>query len=318
MQLIWLSGPTARVVTLSITRKTIFWFAAGLAAMFFLLGAALQLLGLRVAIEVQPELARKLGAVTTASEQERIESAYQEQLQTLEQKIQALNHELSQLEATKRQLVELVPQRQVRPGPGGQGGPLHLLSGFEWFAPRATEKLQQMVDDALRLESRVSSLNQQWAAEVEWLGALPIQSPILGEYRISSGFGLRRDPFTRALSRHEGVDYVAPVGTPIVATAPGTVLQARYWGAYGLMVDIEHEWGFVTRYAHLSRILVKQGDTIQTGQTIGLLGNTGRSTGPHLHYEVRFRDKPLNPTPDHVIRTARQNSVFPAIQLAQQ
>lgn len=318
MQLIWLSGPTARVVTLSITRKTIFWFAAGLAALFFLLGATLQLLGLRVAIEVQPELARKLGAVTTTSEQERIELAYQEQLASLEQKIQELNQELIQLEATKSQLVELVPQRQILSGLGGQGGPLHLLSGFEWFAPRASEKLQEIVNESLRIENRVSSLSQQWSAEIEWLGNLPIQSPIWEEYRVSSGFGIRRDPFTRIPSRHEGVDYVAPMRTPILATAPGTVVQARYWGAYGLMVDIEHEWGFTTRYAHLSRLLVKQGDTVETGQSIGLLGNTGRSTGPHLHYEVRFRDRPLNPTPDQVIRTARQNAVFRSTQLAQQ
>lgn len=318
MQLIWISGPTARVVALSITRKTIFWFAVGVASLFFLLGATLQLLGLRVAIEVKPELARKLGAVTTASEQERIESAYQAQLLTLEQKIQALNHELRQLEANKRQLVELVPQRLIRSGTGGQGGPLHQLSGFEWFAPRATAKFQQMVNETLQLENRVTSLNQQWTAEIEWLSALPIQRPILVDYRISSGFGIRRDPFTRALSRHDGVDYVAPTGTPIVATAPGTVVQARYWDAYGLTVDVEHEWGFSTRYAHLKRLLVKVGDTVKTGQTIGLLGNTGRSTGPHLHYEVHFHDKVLNPTPYHVIRTARQHVSFPPTQMAQQ
>lgn len=318
MQLIWLSGPTARVVTLSITRKTILLGLTGFAGLLLMLGATLQLLGLRIAVEVKPELARHLGALTSVSEQERIEQHYQEKLRELDQQILGLKREVSQLEATKRQLIELVPTRQARSGPGGQGGPLLPLSGFEWFAPRASEKFNQIAVDAVQLENRISALNRLWNTEIEWIQSLPIQSPLATEYRITSGFGIRRDPFTRAFSRHEGVDKVAPVGTPVLATAPGTVAVSRYWGHYGLTVELQHEWGFTTRYAHLSRLLVQVGDTVEVGQAIGLLGNTGRSTGPHLHYEVRFQDKPLNPTPEQVMRTARQNAVFSTTQVAQQ
>jgi murein DD-endopeptidase MepM/ murein hydrolase activator NlpD len=311
MQLIWLSGPTARVVTLSITRRTI-WLGLGtLIAVLLVLGASIQFFGLRVAIELRPELARTLGAVTTTSEQERIEQHYQEQLTTLEQQIDGLTQKLATLEKTKQQIVELIPARPARAGAGGQGGPVRFLEEFDWFAPSATEKLNQLSLVSSQLDQQVSLLSETWTLESLWLKHLPIQAPVLAEHHVSSGFGLRRDPFTRALSRHEGIDYVAPTGTPVVSTAPGRVIQAGYRGAYGFMVDVEHEWGFTTRYAHLRRILVRVGDVVQVGQPVGLLGNTGRSTGPHLHYEVRFRDRPIPPEADHVIRVARQQRVFP-------
>lgn len=194
---------------------------------------------------------------------------------------------------------------------------MHLLSEFQWFAPKATERMGKLHEDTWQLEHRVTTLNRLWSLEKDWLTRLPLLSPIVEPHHISSGFGLRRDPFTRALSRHEGIDFVAPTGTPVLATAPGRVLQARYWGPYGLLVEIEHEWGFATRYAHLSRLLVKEGDTVQAGDTVGLLGNTGRSTGPHLHYEVRFQERAIQPQADHVIRTARQHTVFPTTAFAQ-
>jgi len=310
MQLIWLSGPTARVVTLSITRRTILVSLGCLAALLLTLGAWIQFFGLRVAIELRPELARTLGAVTTASEQERIEQHYQTQLATLEQQINGLTQKILSLEKTKQKIVELIPAKPVRNGTGGQGGPVKLLEEFDWFAPSATEKLNQLSLISSQLDQQVSLLSEAWTQESLWLKHLPIQAPVLAEHHVSSGFGLRRDPFTRALSRHEGVDFVAPTGTPVVSTAPGRVVQAGYRGAYGYMVDVEHEWGFTTRYAHLRRILVKVGDEVEVGQTVGLLGNTGRSTGPHLHYEVRFRDRPIPPEADHVIRVARQQRVF--------
>lgn len=317
MQLIWLSGPTARVVTLSITRKTVLLGIACFAALLLMLGALLQFLGLRVAIELRPDLARTLGAVTTTSEQQRIEQHYQEQLAALEAQIQSLTRELGTLERTKRQLVELVPVRPTRAVPGGQGGPsLPLLNEFQWFAPKATERIGKLHEDAWRLEHQVHILKHAWTLEKSWLSRLPLQHPIAEPHHVSSGFGLRRDPFTRALSRHEGIDFVAPTGTPILATAPGRVRLARDWGPYGLTVDIEHEWGFTTRYAHLSRILVQEDEWVETGHTVGLLGNTGRSTGPHLHYEVRFHDRAINPQAEQVMRTARQHMVFPTIQLA--
>jgi len=94
---------------------------------------------------------------------------------------------------------------------------------------------------------------------------------------------------------HTGIDFKAPYGSRVYSTAPGTVLAAKWKGGYGKMVEIRHANGFVTRYAHLSRMHVKAGDHVLAGDLIGNIGSTGRSTGPHLHYEVRRHDKPHNP-----------------------
>lgn len=112
---------------------------------------------------------------------------------------------------------------------------------------------------------------------------------------VTSRFGNRLDPFLGRLALHAGIDFRAPTGTRIVATAPGTVTTAGKSGGYGNMVEIDHGNGITTRYAHLSSILVNVGDAISAGEAIGRSGSTGRSTGPHLHYEVRLNGEPIDP-----------------------
>ena len=112
---------------------------------------------------------------------------------------------------------------------------------------------------------------------------------------ISSPFGIRRDPFTGRRRFHEGIDITNRVGAPVIAPADGVVVFAGRNGGYGKVIYISHGFGITTRYGHLSRILVKVGQHVQRGDVIGKIGNTGRSTGPHLHYEVRINNKPVNP-----------------------
>ena len=114
--------------------------------------------------------------------------------------------------------------------------------------------------------------------------------------KFSSGFGYRYDPFTKKRKLHEGHDFSADVGTPIVATADGIVKSSRYFGSFGNYIEIDHGNGFVTCYGHLSKRVVKKGESIERGQYIGTVGNTGRSTAPHLHYEIRYNNKNLDPT----------------------
>jgi murein DD-endopeptidase MepM/ murein hydrolase activator NlpD len=116
----------------------------------------------------------------------------------------------------------------------------------------------------------------------------PSVRPLRGGF-LSSRFGRRMDPFLGEVVRHEGLDYRARVGNPVVSTADGVVSMATSNGGFGLMIEVIHENGFATRYAHLSRILVAPGQKVQRGEIIGLVGNTGHSTGSHLHYEVLFR-----------------------------
>lgn len=112
---------------------------------------------------------------------------------------------------------------------------------------------------------------------------------------MSSPFGWRRHPITGRYTLHEGMDFSAPVGTPIVAASGGIVTEARYRSGYGKMVEITHGDGLVTRYAHASSILVRLGDVVEKGQLIARVGATGRTTGAHLHFEVRLEDQPLDP-----------------------
>ncbi len=126
------------------------------------------------------------------------------------------------------------------------------------------------------------------------VGNLPLASPIENASDQST-FGHRIDPFTGHLAFHSGLDMAGPAGSRIYATADGKVALAARDGAYGNAVEIKHGFGVSTRYAHLSEILVKQGQTVSKGDVVGIQGSTGRSTGNHLHYEVRYRDQPMNP-----------------------
>ena len=127
------------------------------------------------------------------------------------------------------------------------------------------------------------------------LDYIPVRKPISGEIDLSSGFGVRMDPFVRAMAMHTGLDFRSNTGDPVRATANGTVTSAAWSGGYGRMVEIDHGNGFASRYGHLSEILVKVGQTIRIGQTVGRVGSTGRSTGPHLHYETRIDGEAVDP-----------------------
>ena len=123
---------------------------------------------------------------------------------------------------------------------------------------------------------------------------IPTTLPVsMGYY--SSNFGYRVDPITGKSTFHTGVDLIANVGTPVMAAAGGVVASSSYNGEYGNMVDVDHDNGLTSRYAHLSRSLVKAGDVVMKGQVIAMVGVTGRTTGPHLHFEVREKGIPLNP-----------------------
>ncbi len=124
---------------------------------------------------------------------------------------------------------------------------------------------------------------------------VPVREPLIGQAAVSSPFGYRIDPFLGKPELHPGVDLVEPFGSEIRATAAGRVTHAGWMGGYGEMVEIDHGNGLATRYGHMSDVLVAEGDFVKAGQPIGRIGSTGRSTGPHLHYEVRVDGEPVDP-----------------------
>ncbi|MFN6059296.1 MAG: M23 family metallopeptidase, partial [Burkholderiales bacterium] len=123
----------------------------------------------------------------------------------------------------------------------------------------------------------------------------PTGLPVRGDFKISSGFGIRNDPFTGGLAMHEGLDFTASSGTSVVATAKGTVTRSGWDFGYGNVIEVQHAEGFSTRYAHLSKRIAQVGDVVERGGVLGEVGSTGRSTGPHLHYDVFSRDRVINP-----------------------
>jgi murein DD-endopeptidase MepM/ murein hydrolase activator NlpD len=128
------------------------------------------------------------------------------------------------------------------------------------------------------------------------LVAIPLRQPLPGELDQSSGFGIRADPFLGRAAMHTGLDFRADTGDPVRATAAGTVTVAGWQGGYGKMVEIDHGNGLATRYGHLSSIGVREGQSVRPGQIVGHVGSTGRSTGPHLHYETRVDGEAVSPT----------------------
>lgn len=134
--------------------------------------------------------------------------------------------------------------------------------------------------------------------------SVPSRMPLAGA-RMSSGYGMRNHPVLRQRRRHTGVDLAAPTGTPVYATADGIVGRADRFSSYGLFISIDHGAELETRYAHLSRLAVAAGDRVEKGEVIGYVGSTGRSTGPHLHYEVRVDGVAVNPIP-YMVETETQ------------
>jgi murein DD-endopeptidase MepM/ murein hydrolase activator NlpD len=168
---------------------------------------------------------------------------------------------------------------------GNKGGP--FISPPRGTDSEATELVMASVAD---LDIAVSRLERLQLV----MRSLPITAP-LDNYYATSGFGRRTDPFNGNVGLHEGLDLVSKVGATVLATAPGTVVYADWRGEYGRMVEIDHGLGITTRYAHMKEISVEVGQQVDYRDQIGLLGSSGRSTGPHVHYEVRFNDRPFNP-----------------------
>jgi murein DD-endopeptidase MepM/ murein hydrolase activator NlpD len=204
------------------------------------------------------------------------------QLRTVDGLMRSTTSELSRLRAAVAD-VGLDPHLVQPRGRDAVGGPFVPLAldpkagPFEALVSRAQASVVQL--DRLR---RVAS-------------ALPFGRPMPGDPDLTSGFGYRSDPFTRRPAMHTGLDFRAEHGAPVRAAAAGTVIAAERDGGYGNMVEIDHGNGVSTRYAHLSAIVVAEGESVRAGAVVGRVGTTGRSTGPHLHYETRINDEAVDP-----------------------
>jgi murein DD-endopeptidase MepM/ murein hydrolase activator NlpD len=258
-------------------------------------GAIYHFIFLKAAREGWPIVGRIVSLIVRdeMAQQERV---MRENLDAMAQKVGEMQAKLVKLEAMGDRVTTLVGVKPegLKPasGKGGQGGlyvPLERpsLSELNGVLSQLDERsdigadLFTLVESRL-LESRLQSL------------MVPSVAPVDGP--VGSGFGVRPDPFTGRAALHTGLDFPADIGTTIRAAAGGVVSNIEVHPQYGHLIEVNHGSGLSTRYAHVSRSLVKAGDFVKRGQAIAEVGNTGRSTGPHLHFEVLVGDVPQNPS----------------------
>lgn len=206
---------------------------------------------------------------------------------TFESSLQKLQGQLSEYEDRTRQLAIVAGVESLESGAeAGIGGGTAADEVEVGDLPKIEDRAGQI---AGALDAVEAKLNER----VRWISSTPAISPVKGIF--TSGFGFRSDPLTHGRGVHQGVDIAAAPGQPVRASADGVVVRAGEIGGLGQAVFVAHGFGVTTRYGHMSRIDVRPGQRVKRGDVVGRVGNTGRSTGYHLHYEVRVDGDPVNP-----------------------
>lgn len=272
----------------------------GLLTLFFAFTLFFNYLTLRYAASINHPLLQSILLADQRQEALKAQEIIQGHLNAMAIKLGELQAQMLRLDGLGERLAKMAglkPQElppPVEPGKApGRGGPAPTLSrdlSVEEFGDLVGQLSRQVEERSDQLDV-LEALLVSTSANKKFL---PTLSPIVDGW-FSSNFGWRIDPFTGQKGFHEGIDFPAEVGTPIVAAASGKVIFADVHPQYGKMIEIDHGNGLVSRYAHASVLLVKEGDLVVRGQQVGRVGTTGRSTGPHLHFEVRLNGTPQNP-----------------------
>ena len=224
------------------------------------------------------QIAKNVNQIATADAQivAAVSKMTNDNIEELRKNLKTINNTIATLGLNERELIERA-NKYTNTLVGAAFNPLVMDKDLD-------PKYQKLAD-GLELWNGLSKLSR----------TLPIGSPIANA-RITSHYGTRNDPFTGKPKMHRGIDFAGKIGTELMAVAPGRVISAGERVGYGLTVEIDHGLGFTTLYAHLSRATVARGDWVRPGTVVGLGGSSGRSTGPHLHYEIRYKGQPFNPS----------------------
>jgi len=285
----------AKAKSIQLTWRHLALAAAGFFVLIVGLGSLLSYVTMRHAADLRVPFVQDLIRATYAAESERSKEFLRDNLNAMAVKMGQMQAQLIRIDSLGERLSTLSGIKpEVRPaiGKDGRGGPLVTPT------PLSAEELRAALD---ALAKEVETRGDHYSLlESELLDArlkrsmLPTTLPVDAEWN-ASGFGWRIDPFTGERAMHEGVDFGAGIGTTIAAAASGVVITAEAHPEYGNMVEIDHGNGLTTRYAHISKTFVKAGALVRRGQKIAEVGTTGRTTGPHLHFEVRHDGIALNP-----------------------
>jgi murein DD-endopeptidase MepM/ murein hydrolase activator NlpD len=237
---------------------------------------------------------------TLASQRAEISAARREadeRLDALASRVGQMHAHMIRIDALGRRLTEMAGLDKGefdfdREPP--RGGPETLIEGASMTAPHVTDLLDRLAEQLRDREHQLLVLENLISTRNITKQLLPGGRPVAQGW-ISSYYGTRSDPITGRRAFHKGIDFAGPAGTQVIAVAAGVVTRAGEHKGYGRTVEVNHGNGYVTRYGHNARLLVTVGETVKKGQVIALTGSTGRSTGPHLHFEVLKNGQPINP-----------------------
>lgn len=305
MHIILVSDRLATAKSITLTWRHAVLFVAAMLTSVLLLSSLFSYVTVRHAAEVRLPFLQDLLRAVNAEESQRSKDFVRENLNAMAVKLGEMQAQLLRLDTIGERLAGMAgvkPQdlKAFEGKAGGRGGPLILPSSM------SPTELQRAVDAlAHQVEAKsdaISLIESQMLEDRLRKSLLPTSLPVEAQWNAST-YGWRVDPFTGERAMHEGVDIVAPVGTTIRSAAAGVVISTERHPQYGNLVEIDHGKDLTTRYAHASRIMVKVGQLVKRGQVIAEVGTTGRSTGPHLHFEVRIRGLAQNP--DRFLRMAQ-------------
>jgi len=296
MQIIWVSGPVGQIRTINISFKHLVIAFASITLGLIICGALLQLVGFRIAVEMNPNFLRKMGNLHSATEIDNLKYFYEQKLQAIHGQVEVNNQLVSKFQEQNKKLLSMAIPAAMQ-----KEKSFNNSSGGPFIPPKLKSDvgILSSLDDSMsylkNVNQRVKQHQELLDQQIQWLENKPLSMPMTTGANLTSGFGRRLDPFTGTWSEHTGLDFTSPMGVPIYAAGGGVVKLAGWDGSYGQTVIIDHGDGYVSRYAHTSKILVKEGEKVKLHQNIALVGTTGRSTGPHLHFEIIKNGIPVNP-----------------------
>lgn len=297
MQIIVVDRRLTRARTVTVTRMRVAMAAVGLSVLVVAITLALFVGFFRLAAHADVPMIQDLVTLVMREQFERNEQFVQNNVSTMARMLGDIQARLMRLDALGERVSKIAGIRpeefnfQELPGRGGPRAPDARAMSLQELQDQLT-RVDQGVEERSDFMNVVES---ELVANEARDALLPRGTPVSQGF-VGSGYGMRTDPFTGEMSMHTGVDFAAPVGTPIFAAAGGVVVDAEPNPAFGNMVEIDHGKGLSTMYAHTSRMFVKNGDFVRKGQKIAEVGTTGRSTGPHLHFEVHVNGTPQNPS----------------------
>ncbi|MXS84158.1 M23 family metallopeptidase [Nitrosomonas oligotropha] len=297
MNIIFISNNSERARKLALTKVHIVLLMSALLLVIVTVALSLNFVSLRYADRIDAPLLRAVLVNPQEERHQKIQTHLQDNLNIMASKLGQMQAQLLRLDALGERLAE---SSGIKSGDfsfnqmPGQGGARNDLSAEALSFSEFSLKLQELSNMLDERTDKLGALDSLLRHDRITKFVLPSEMPVETDW-FSSGYGYRIDPFTGKRAFHEGVDFTAEVGAPIKAAAGGVVIYSDRHPEYGNMVEIDHGDDLVTRYAHASTRLVNLGEVVLQGQKIAEVGNTGRSTGPHLHFEIRHKDKPQNP-----------------------